>query len=601
MFTFEACTCRTGRRLTLVLIVSSLVLWFVGNVFADYQGEYDEGMERYDEERFDLAIDCFGRAIKMAGEDDARAVQATVMRAVCHQLRAASTTGRNAEAHLTLAIADFDQADILIERVNPQTVPWRAFCHTWSGVVCEHRFEIAPDDATKIRCADAALDHFEKVLALTQEPVWTRQARISLPRLCVAYAYWLINKGKYDRGQEVLRAANKHFVELEKYKRDASLYLLWAKSLRLQAERAFDTDQKISLAWDAIAKAEQGLQLTPPPAGQDAHALRDIIVAVALGFGPIARARGNFDKAVKFIESIPDYRNNAQAMYQLGTCYETQAEQQAEGSRRKGDLDGAKAHYKTALALGLPTDLEQAAKDALRRIDGPKPEPRNELRVALDGSERYMDLQSALKAARPGDRVVLCWGTYTHGPGHSINVENLEIVGESRRGYRRPIIEGGRYSSVLTVNGGNIVVRGLMLRGKANGMATVNVASGKVILDNCELTSAGACVDVSTSAAADCVLRACHLHDAAIGLRVYEGCQATAQECHIYNNERGIEIQKAALPVLERCIIHDNKVGIWLSPEAGGVLDACQLYLNGENAHNSPGSCLEIRPNCRLE
>jgi parallel beta-helix repeat protein len=149
-------------------------------------------------------------------------------------------------------------------------------------------------------------------------------------------------------------------------------------------------------------------------------------------------------------------------------------------------------------------------------------------------------------------------------------------------------------------------VRGLTLRGGPQlgkkRHHVVDIGKGRLLLEDCHITSGAlACVAIH-GVNADPVLRRCTIrHGKESGVLVYGTSQCTLEECLISGNAVGITIRRYACPTIRRCIIRDAvSYGIYTGEYAEGQVEECEIVDNGQaGVCIDHGSMLAIH-RCRI-
>jgi parallel beta-helix repeat protein len=183
----------------------------------------------------------------------------------------------------------------------------------------------------------------------------------------------------------------------------------------------------------------------------------------------------------------------------------------------------------------------------------------------------FATVGEAIKAARPGDRILIRPGLYEE----SLTVDKpLEILGAGLA----PEIE-------LRARGANVVlfrasigrIANLTLR-QAGGEGiwyAVNITQGRLDLEGCDISSqSGSCVGIHDGA--DPRLRGNRIHDGKqCGVYVYDEGRGTLEDNDITGNAfAGVEIKTGSDPTLRRNQIRDGKTtGILVSNEGRGTME----------------------------
>jgi hypothetical protein len=256
-----------------------------------------------------------------------------------------------------------------------------------------------------------------------------------------------------------------------------------------------------------------------------------------------------------------------------------------------------------ALALGLIDEdelktIEQRSASPAEAGVGPDGEPTAEaerlttsgaasLVVSADGGGDYASITEALRHAPPGARVVVRPGVYDEG----ITLDKqVEIVGE---GPREQVVIRSIAGSCLHMQTDRARVAGLTFRGAAaDGAAffAVDIPRGRLLLEDCDISSDTlSCVAVRGADAAP-VLRRCLIHDGAdSGLYFFEGASGQVEDCEVYRNANvGVAVGGGAAPTISRSRIHGGaNAGVVFWQGASGLVEGCEIYGNR-------GACLGV-------
>ena len=197
------------------------------------------------------------------------------------------------------------------------------------------------------------------------------------------------------------------------------------------------------------------------------------------------------------------------------------------------------------------------------------------------GKYHYKSISEAIKNAKPGTKIMVRPGTYKEGL--VINKE-VEIIGD---GLRENIIIESTESDCILMETDKALVKGLTLRGKAgtnnNKYSTVDIPQGKLILDDCDITSDSLSCIAIHGVAANPTIRNCQIHDGKeSGVYVYNKGQATVDNCDIFSNTlSGIEIKEEGNVLIRNCQIHDTKqAGVNVYNKGQGTVDDCDIFSN---------------------
>ena len=183
----------------------------------------------------------------------------------------------------------------------------------------------------------------------------------------------------------------------------------------------------------------------------------------------------------------------------------------------------------------------------------------------------FTTVSAAIKAARPGDRILVRPGLYEE----SLVVDKpLEILGDG------PVAEieiRARSANALLFRASIGRVANLTLH-QAGGEGTwfgVDITQGRLDLEGCDISSQSlACVAIRNGA--DPRLRRNHLHDGkAGGAVIYDSGLGTLEDNDITGHAySGVEILTGGNPTLRRNQIHDGKAGgVYVHDNGLGTLE----------------------------
>ena len=236
-------------------------------------------------------------------------------------------------------------------------------------------------------------------------------------------------------------------------------------------------------------------------------------------------------------------------------------------------LAGAVASPPTAAIVWQPPDW-----DSLDNAGLPGPP----LVVAADGSGQYRTLADAIQNAPVGAQIQVRRGVYREG---IILDRRLEISGD---GPAADIIIECANASCLRLQTEQGKLRGLTFRGVAgssggSGYPAVDLAGGRVVMEDCIITSDSlACVAIHGPSASP-VLRRCTIHGGkSVGVVLYDRAGALLENCNIHGNAlAGVEIREDAAPRLRGCRIHDGQeTGVLVHDNGRGDLEDCNISRN---------------------
>lgn len=186
-------------------------------------------------------------------------------------------------------------------------------------------------------------------------------------------------------------------------------------------------------------------------------------------------------------------------------------------------------------------------------------------------------LTEALRAANPGDRILVRPGFYQEGV---LIDKPVEIIGDGPAD--EIVIQAvGKSAILFQTDMGR--VSNLTLRQAGGGRwFCVDIVQGRLDLEGCDISSQSlACVGIH--AGADPRLRRNRIHDGREGgVYVYENGQGTLEDNDIFaNGYAGVEIQTGGNPTLICNRIHDGREsGVYVYENGRGTLEDNEIFAN---------------------
>jgi len=186
-------------------------------------------------------------------------------------------------------------------------------------------------------------------------------------------------------------------------------------------------------------------------------------------------------------------------------------------------------------------------------------------------------LGDALKAAKPGDRILIRPGLYREG---IIIDKPIEIIGDGELG--EVVIEAeGKNAVLYKANMGRIANLTLRQIGGGNWYC-VDITQGRLDLEGCDITcKSTSCVAIHGGA--DPRLRHNRIHDSKqAGVVVYKNGLGTLEDNDIFGNAmHGVAIFDGGNPTLRRNRIYDGKMfGVHIFGNALGILEDNDIFSN---------------------
>lgn len=219
----------------------------------------------------------------------------------------------------------------------------------------------------------------------------------------------------------------------------------------------------------------------------------------------------------------------------------------------------------------------ESEQNSRRSTGGPvqKTEPPTRVVDALRRAD-HASVTEALKAAKPGDRILVRPGLYREG---IVIDKPVEIVGDGEAS--EVVIESsGKYTLVFQTTMGRVA--NLTLRQMEGDYYAVDIGQGRLELEGCDITShSHACVGIHDGA--DPRLRRNRVHHGKYaGVFVYDNGRGTIEDNEIFGNGlAGVEIKTQSNPMLRSNRIHDGKqVGVMVSDNGRGLIEDNEIFGN---------------------
>lgn len=224
-----------------------------------------------------------------------------------------------------------------------------------------------------------------------------------------------------------------------------------------------------------------------------------------------------------------------------------------------------------------------------------KTEPPTLIVDAFPGRGDYTTVGAAIKAAQPGDRIMVRPGLYDEA---LVVDKPLEILGDGPA----PDIEiRARDANVLIFRASFGRVANLTLR-QAGGHGQwwgVDISQGRLDLEGCDISSQSLS-SVAIHDGADPRLRRNTIHDGNEGgVFVFDGGLGTLEDNDITGNVlAGVEIKTGGNPTLRRNRIYENKSsGVYIQDGGQGTLEDNDITGNLNSGVQMMGDCTILRQN----
>jgi parallel beta-helix repeat protein len=189
----------------------------------------------------------------------------------------------------------------------------------------------------------------------------------------------------------------------------------------------------------------------------------------------------------------------------------------------------------------------------------------------------YPTINEAIKAAKPGTRILVKPGLYEEG---LVIDKPLEIIGEGAPG--EVVVQAlGKDALLFKTTMGRVVNLNMQQLGGGDWYC-IDIAQGRLEVEGCDITSQSlACVAIHGGA--DPRLRRNHIHEGKQGgVFVYENGQGTLEDNDIFGNATaGVSIMRGGNPTLRRNRIHEGKQGgVFVYENGQGTLEDNDIFGN---------------------
>jgi parallel beta-helix repeat protein len=192
----------------------------------------------------------------------------------------------------------------------------------------------------------------------------------------------------------------------------------------------------------------------------------------------------------------------------------------------------------------------------------------------------FTTVGAAVKAAKPGDRILVRPGLYEEG---LVVDKPLEILGDGLVSDIE-IRASGASALVFKASIGRVANLTLRQAGGEGNWYSVNITQGRLDLEGCDISSQSLS-GVAIRNGADPRLRRNRLHDSKeSGVHVLDSGLGTLEDNDITGNfYTGVAITTGGNPILRRNRIHDNKQsGVFVYNSGLGTLEDNDITGNGE-------------------
>lgn len=243
-----------------------------------------------------------------------------------------------------------------------------------------------------------------------------------------------------------------------------------------------------------------------------------------------------------------------------------------------------------AIALGViaapedaPVEAPVPAPASVPPVEPPSRAQPAEIVVSADGRGAYRSIGEALASATDGDRILVRPGVYDEA---LVLDRRVEIAGDGPLG--RIVVRSGS-GSCVRIETEEATVRGLTLRSVAGlqdqGFFAVDVPGGRLVLEDCDVSSDSLAGIGIHGSGAQPVVRRCVVRDGAdAGIYAFDGAGGTIEACDVRGNRNiGVAITEGASPLLRRCRISEGANAGVVSWSGGrGTLEECEIFANAQ-------------------
>jgi parallel beta-helix repeat protein len=253
--------------------------------------------------------------------------------------------------------------------------------------------------------------------------------------------------------------------------------------------------------------------------------------------------------------------------------------------------------------LGLPrTPDHNAQVSGSPRLQAERdPSSRPSLRTeppthVVDAGERgdFSAISAAIRAARPGDRIVVRPGRYEEA---LVVDKPLEILGDGPA-EEIEVVASGATTLEFQATIGRVANLTLRQAGGEGQWYGVDITSGRLDLEGCEIRSDSlACVVIRGGA--DPRLRRNYIRGRSSGVLVHDYGLGTLEDNQIVGNHlSGVEIRGGGNPYLRRNRISDNEgSGVLIHRSGEGTVEDNEIVDNGNGVAISDGGNPVVRHN----
>ncbi len=190
----------------------------------------------------------------------------------------------------------------------------------------------------------------------------------------------------------------------------------------------------------------------------------------------------------------------------------------------------------------------------------------------------FATIGDAIRAAKPGTKIVIAAGTYHEG---IVIDKPLALVG---RGRTSEVVIESNGSDCVVMETDQAMVRGVTLRARTGlnhaAHAVVTVMRGVLRLWDCDVSSDSLWPCIFVSGQGQPLVRRCKIHGGLGGaVLVSEHGGGTFEDCEIHGvRQYGIAVKTGARPTFERCQVHHVATGIFADESGRGSFKDCEVW-----------------------
>jgi parallel beta-helix repeat protein len=229
---------------------------------------------------------------------------------------------------------------------------------------------------------------------------------------------------------------------------------------------------------------------------------------------------------------------------------------------------------------------------ATEPLPGGNPDDSRAVLRVNPASREYNTIMAAVRAAAEGDRILVEEGTYRE---NVVLHKPVEIIGE-----------GDRETVIIESDDGNAVsfdaprgrISNLTIRHSGNSHSAVKITRGRLLLEECDITSRGlSCVSIQYDA--DPTVRGNRIHGGRQeGLYAGEGAAGLIEDNEIFENGlAGVAVWRGASPAIRGNEIYGCKEGIYIGDGGRGIIEENRIHHNRGPAIKTEGGEPTLRPN----